>query len=63
MSAEGRKVSRVEGDVGAALKLKGALEKSISAERACVPSQAQQAPPSLGSPAALVELQHLTGEV
>lgn len=56
------KVSRVEGDVWAALKLKGALGKSISAERACVPSQAQ-VPPSLGSPATLVELQHLTGEV
>ena len=56
------KVYRVEGDVWAALKLKGALGKSISAERACVPSQAQ-VPPSLGSPATLVELQHLTGEV
>lgn len=57
------KVSRADGDVGVALKLKGASGKSISAERACVPSQAQQAPPSLESPATLVELQHLTGEV
>lgn len=63
VSAEGMKISRVEGDVWAALKLKGALGKSISAERACVPSQAQQVPPSLGCPATLVELQHLTGEV